>query len=446
MGSEFIKEEIKKKPFNKSKFIKKIIVTAISAVVFGVIASLVILLLTPFLQRLVGRNTANENVGIITLPENSGELSPEEMLSDYMLQESALLFDSENEDKNTLDAIDMPLSDEQIKVILSKVSLDVTSYRQLSISMAALSRELGKYMVTVTSNSTTVDWMNSVNNNKNTTSGVIIAKNNVDLFILVESSRIKQNDELTVGFSNGVSLSGVLKDVDANTGIAVITVSLASLPANMDIESNIATLGSSNGLFVGLPVMAIGSPKGIAGSMDYGIIDVPKQTIAQLDSYVTCLQTNISGSNIASGALFNMQGQVIGIISTKLESSSGETVITAYGITELKDRIERMSNGVDINYLGIKSTDVTEEASNELGVPQGAYIISLQMDSPAMRAGMLSGDVIVNVDGYSIGSNAEYISALNQKNAGDTIRLTVMRKSQDVYASMDFELVIEAVK
>lgn len=446
MGSDFIKEEIKKKPFNKSKFIKKLLVTAACAVVFGVISSLIILLLTPFLQRLVGRNTTTENVGIITLPENSSDMSPEEMLSDYMLQESALLFDYENGEGTLYDAVDIPLSDEQIQAILSGVSLDVISYRQLSISMAALSRELGKYMVTVTSSSTSVDWMNSVNNNKNVTSGVVIAKNNVDLFILVESSKIKKNDDLIIGFNNGVSLSGELKAVDSNTGIAVITVSLSNIPANMEIDNYIATLGSSNGLFVGLPVMAVGSPRGVAGSMGYGIVDVPKQTIAQIDSYVTTIQTNISGSNIASGALFNLQGQVIGIITTKIESSSGETVITAYGITELKNKIERMSNGEDINYLGIKSMDVTEEAVTELGVPRGAYIVSVQMDSPAMRAGMQTGDVIVSADNNTIGTNADYMSVLNQKKSGETIKLTVMRKSQDTYTTMDFELVIEAAK
>lgn len=443
MGSDFIKEEIKKKPFNKDKFIKKLLVSAASAVVFGIIASLIFLLMTPFLQRLVGNvNSSNEQGGIITLPENNGDMSPEEMLSEYMLQES-LLYDKEN-DENQYASVEMPLSDEQIQAILADVTLDVTSFRQLSISMAALGRELSKYMVTVTSSSTSVDWMNSVNNSKNTTSGIIIAKNNKDVYVVADSSNIKQNDELIITLSNGMSFYGSLKETDSNTGIAVITISLSNVPASFSIDEYIVTLGSSNGLFVGLPIMAIGSPQGIAGSLGYGIIDVPKQIVPQMDSYVSVIQTNISGSELASGVLFNLQGQVIGIITTREDSFSGNDVIIGYGITELKNRIEKMSNGVEINYLGIKSTDVTTEAVEMLGVPQGAYVLSVEMESPAWRAGMQTGDVIVSVDYNDINSNADYISALNQKNVGDTIILKVKRQSQDGYTSIEFELVIEA--
>ncbi|MCQ2494584.1 MAG: S1C family serine protease [Lachnospiraceae bacterium] len=445
MGSDFIKEETKKKPFNKEKFIKKLLVSAACALVFGVVFSLVFLLLTPTLQKLVGKTTTTENVGIITLPENNADMSPEDLLSDYMLQESAL-YDKENEEGSIYEGVEMPLTDEQIQAILSGVTLDVTSYRQMSISMAALGREMAKNMVTVTSSSYTVDWMNSVNNSKNVTSGVVIAKNNVDMFIVVDSSRIKQNDELVVSFYNGVSCSGELKAVDSNTGIAVVTVSISSIPTNYNLDDYIATLGSSNGLFVGLPVMAVGSPKGVAGSMGYGIIDVPKKNIPQMDSYVSAIQTNISGSSIASGALFNLQGQVIGIITNKIESSSGEKVIVAYGISELKNRIEKMSNNIDINYLGIITMDVTDEAVRDMGIPKGAYIVSVKMDSPSMREGIQTGDVIVRVDGNPVNSISEYMSYLNQKNIDDTIHLEVMRKSKDGYTSIEFDLVVEATK
>lgn len=445
MGSDFIKEEKKKKPFNKEKFIKKLLVSAACALVFGIVFSLVFLLLTPTLQKLVGKTTTTENVGIITLPENNADMSPEDLLSDYMLQESAL-YDKENEEGSIYEGVEMPLTDEQIQAILSGVTLDVTSYRQMSISMAALGREMAKNMVTVTSSSYTVDWMNSVNNSKNVTSGVVIAKNNVDMFIVVDSSRIKQNDELVVSFYNGVSCSGELKAVDSNTGIAVVTVSISSIPTNYNLDDYIATLGSSNGLFVGLPVMAVGSPKGVAGSMGYGIIDVPKKNIPQMDSYVSAIQTNISGSSIASGALFNLQGQVIGIITNKIESSSGEKVIVAYGISELKNRIEKMSNNIDINYLGIITMDVTDEAVRDMGIPKGAYIVSVKMDSPSMREGIQTGDVIVRVDGNPVNSISEYMTYLNQKNIDDTIHLEVMRKSKDGYTSIEFDLVVEATK
>ena len=441
MKEDFIRENVKKKPVNKSKLIKKMLINVLCAVIFGIIASLVMLLMYPYLQKKLNKNQSTEHVGIVTLPENNTEKSPEEMLSEYMLQESALLDEYESEE--TL-PVEMPLSDEQIEAILSRVVLDVTSYRQLSTSMAALARELSKYMVTVTSISTSVDWLSFVNNSNNVISGIVFARNNVDLFILADSAGIKQNDELKIGFYNSVSVNGVIKAIDTNTGLAVISVSLADLPPGMNADDYIAKIGSSNGLYVGLPVMAVGSPIGISGSMGYGILNVPKQTISQIDSYVTVLQSNISGSNISSGALFNLQGQVIGIITNDIDSTSGQVVVMAYGISELKSRIEKMSNGESINYLGISFIDVTSDASTEYGVPIGVYIKSVQMDSPAMKAGMQIGDVIVDVDGNSISTCNDYMTALNQKNTGDTIVLKIMRKSQDTYISMEFELEIGA--
>jgi len=442
MSSDFIREEKKKKPVNKQKIIRKFLISAVSAVLFGVVASLVMLLMYPFLQKLLNNNKPAEPVGLVTLPENTNEMSPEEMLSEYMMQESALLDVDEN--GMITEQVDVPLSDEQIQSIISKVSLDVTSYRQLATSMAALARELGKYMVTVTSKSTTVDWMNSVNDAKNITSGIAFAKNKVDLFILVDSTRINKNDELVVTFSNGVSIKGELREIDPNTKLAVVAVSISDIPSDMNIDDFTAKLGSSNGLYVGLPVMVVGSPRGISGSMGYGIIDIPRQNLPQTDSYVTTLQTNIAGSSMASGAMFNLQGQVIGIITNNIESTSGNQVITAYGITELKNRIEKMSNGVKLNYLGINGTDVTQEAFSELGVPQGAYIVSTKMDSPAMRAGIQMGDVIVSVDGTSINTYADFVALLNLKNVGEEIRLGIKRKSHDYYTSIDFTLTVEA--
>ena len=117
MSNDFIKEDIKKKPINKSKIVKKMLTTVALAVIFGVVASLIILVLEPFLQKITTRNE-DPVPSTITLPEE--EMSPEEMLSEYMMQESALaeLTAAEDEVDETADPVDLPLSDDQISAIL----------------------------------------------------------------------------------------------------------------------------------------------------------------------------------------------------------------------------------------------------------------------------------------------------------------------------------------
>lgn len=442
MGSEsdFLKEKTKKKPINYQKRLKKLGWTVISAIIFGVVASLIILLLEPYMKRVITPSTPDDNQNLVSFPEDMNEKSPEEMLNDYMQQQSALL-DTQSDVER--DPVELPLSDEQIEELLRYVTMDVTSYRQLSTSMAALSRELNKYMVTVTSTSSSVDWLDSVNASTNTTSGVIIANNSKELLILADSSALKMNTDLEVTFYNGVKVTTTAKGIDYNTKLAVFSVDLSLIPEEMDVDSMVAVLGSSIGVYVGLPLVAVGSPRGVSGSMGYGIIDIPKSVQSQTDSSISIIQTNIGGSKSASGAVFNLQGQVVGIITNSISSSSGDNVVVAYGISELKTRIEKISNGESLPYLGITATDVTSTANTVHGVPFGAYITAIEMDSPAMKAGIQKGDIVTRIDDYEIMSYSDYISVLNQQRIGNTLSIVVLRKSQTGYSEIKIDIVVE---
>ena len=88
----------------------------------------------------------------------------------------------------------------------------------------------------------------------------------------------------------------------------------------------------------------------------------------------------IVGSQNAGGVLFNLQGQVIGIITNGKSATDMKNMVCAYGITELKRHIEKMSNGEKFAYLGLKGVDVTEEANSELGVPYGCLLYTSGVD------------------------------------------------------------------
>ena len=178
-----------------------------------------------------------------------------------------------------------------------------------------------------------------------------------------------------------------MKEKDETTGLAVIAVELDTL--NEDFLKNditIATFGSSNIKDIaGLPVVALGRPMGTNGSVGYGIITSSASESAVSDTTYRILQTNIVGSQNAGGVLFNLQGQVIGIITNGKSATDMKNMVCAYGITELKRHIEKMSNGEKFAYLGLKGVGVTEEANSELGVPYGAYITCLLYTSPSPR-------------------------------------------------------------
>ena len=123
-----------------------------------------------------------------------------------------------------------------------------------------------------------------------------------------------------------------------------------------------------------------------------------------------------------------------------------KNMITAYGITELKKRIEKMSNGEKPAYLGISGVDVTLSVHEELGVPFGAYITEIEMDSPAMQVGMQQGDILVQMNDKIVLSYGNYTTTLMQFKPGETIKVAVMRQVQDEYKEMEFELTLGEAK
>lgn len=102
-----------------------------------------------------------------------------------------------------------------------------------------------------------------------------------------------------------------------------------------------------------------------------------------------------------------------------------------------------MSNGEKAPYLGISGVEVTKDANERLGVPYGAYVKEVEMNSPAMQAGIQQGDVLVQMNERSILSLNEYIRVLMDMQVGDTVEITVMRLSQDEYKEMKFQIVLE---
>lgn len=431
--SEFMIEKIKDRPVNKKKLLRRTIITAAMAVIFGLIACVTFLILEPVINNFL---YPEEEPQSVVFPEDKEEMSPEEMLSDNMQQENLA-----NQTQETTGSVE--LGREQINEILSSIVLSKENYKQLYSAMSAYVNEISRSIVTVTGVTSNLDWFNNVEESRHQSYGVIIAENGKELLVLVDFTPLSKAESLTLTFYNDVSAAAQLKDLDTVTNLAVLSIDLNELSKEMSIDNlPIADLGSSNlKSIVGTPVVALGSPMGVGGSIGYGMVTavISQQNVA--DTNYKYLQTDISGSQNAGGILFNVNGEVIGIITNK-NNSDMKNVITAYGISELKKRVEKMSNGRKAAYLGICGVDVTKEAYEELQVPYGAYITEVEMDSPSMMAGIQQGDVLMAINERKIYSYSEYTTILMQLDAGETVEVTVMRQAQGEYKEMKFEIVL----
>lgn len=429
--SDFMIEKIKERPINKKKLLRRTLLTASMAVIFGLIACFTFLVLEPVLSNWLHPEEAPQ---MVVFPEDREEMSPADMLEDSIHQEQDV-----QPDQGTV-----TMEKEQIEAMLSGVKFDLKNYRQMYEAMTDYVDELKPSMVTITGITSNVDWFNNVQESTKTSVGALIANNGKELLVVADYKPLKDADRLTGTFYGGTQLSLRLMDTDPVTELAVFAASMENISTEyLNSVLKIAPLGSTNlNNMSGTPVVAVGSPLGVSDSLGYGMISSSSSYMQSMDANIKLLQTDIVGSRNANGMLFNLNGELIGIITNYRKSYDMEKMITAYGISNLKKRIEKISNGEKLPYLGISGINVTRQAHDELNVPYGAYVNEIDIDSPAMHAGIQKGDIITKIDNRSIMSFDEYTSVLLQLDTGSEISLLVMRQVQNEYRSMDIKITI----
>lgn len=426
--NDFLIERMKQRPINRRKLLRRTIITASMAVIFGLIACFTFLVLEPVISRWL---YPEEEPQIIVFPEDQEEMLPEEMLAENISSPSP---------SPTPVREDVELKEEQIEEILSGVVLDRENYLELYQALSDYTAELEQYMVTITTVTSNIDWFSNVQESRNQATGLIVANNGKELLVLTDTSSVRLAGTLTLTFSNNVQAEAKIKQQDQFTSLAVLSVALSDLPGEMQ-EMPVARLGRSNGKNLpGTPVVALGRPLGTNHSVGYGIVASAGTTVYGPDRNYRLLMTDINGSQNASGVLFNLQGEVIGIVTANKSGTDMKNLVNAYGITELKKVIEKLSNAQPIAYLGISGLDVTKEANESQGVPYGAFVKEIAMDSPAMLEGIQRGDVITEMDGKKISLFSDYSSVLMQLEPGEIVDITVMRQAQNTYKEMQFSI------
>ncbi len=426
--SDFMKETIKQRPLNRRKLVRRTLLTAAMAVIFGMVACFTFLLLEPVISN---KLYPEEEPEIIEFVEESRE--------DEILPEDMIVDDSQMQPEPTQPPA---LEDEQIAQVLSEMKLGVEDYLSLFAGIREVAREVRKSIVTVVGVTPDVGWLDNEYENEGAVSGIVVADNGIELLILADVSSIEDAQSLEVAFQDGEVYQATLMKKDNNTGLAVISIAktkIKSTTLEMAVAANLGTSGSS---LVGIPVIALGRPMGTEGSLCYGNITSTGNVIRLPDSNYKLMTTDIYGSSSASGVLINLRGQVVGIIDMSKNSPDLSNLISAVGISDLKKLVESLSNDKDIAYFGVYGADVTESANEELGVPLGAYITEIDMDSPAMNAGIQSGDVILKWNDMEIESYQDLVSTLLLEEPEKTVSITLMRQGPEGYTEMETTAVL----
>ncbi len=307
-----------------------------------------------------------------------------------------------------------------------------------------------------------------------TGSGIIVGDNDDELLIATNNHVVDGATTLSVCFigddvanaeteivnagDNGDlnvedAVSAKIKGTDADNDLAVVAVKKSDIPEDTLNQIKIAQIGSSDELAVGQQVVAIGNALGYGQSVTSGWISALNRTISTDDgtNSTGLIQTDaaINPGN-SGGALLNMKGELIGINSAKYADSAVEGMGYAIPISKAKPILEELMNRetrekVDSSkkgYLGVSLANLTTEAIEMYNMPTGAFVRSVEDDSPAQEAGICKGDIIVKFDGQKVSDGDDLLDKLQYYKSGEKIEAVIARATNGEYEENTIELTL----
>ncbi len=444
---DFIKEKIKDKPINKRRLLMRAGYDLACAAAFGAVACFVFVFLKPHVEEWL----YPEENSAITIPKDD---APQDESGDGEGDEEAGEGKDSPDETEAEEGKDSPQGGEAVEgkdspdgpqdedrtggdpqTVIVQEELEIEDYQALQDKLYAVGRKANQSMVTVTGVTSGMDWFNTPYERENQAVGVIIGNNGQEFLIMTEKSVIADAQAIEVTFSDDASVEATLKKYDGNTGIAVLGVPLRNVSEKTMGQAAVASLGNSYLVSQGTAVIALGIPS--EHTILCGTVTSSQNAVSTVDANYSVLTTDIAGGGSGSGVLVNLEGEIVGLALSGYGSQSGRNTVTALSVSELKQVIEDLSNDRDVPCVGLYISTVTDKIAEEYGIPKGVYVKDVEMDSPALAAGLQEADVITAINGEEITSVEQYSQKVYGLHPGDVITITVKRQRGEEYVDLD---------
>lgn len=298
---------------------------------------------------------------------------------------------------------------------------------------------------------------------ESTGSGIIVGKSDTELLIATNNHVVQNADQLTVLFSADTEndedkmVTAQVKGTDSSLDLAVVAVKLDDIPQDVMDQIKVIEIGDSDEVNVGDWSIAIGNALGYGQSVTFGIISaLDREVILSTDNgeiTQNMIQTDaaINFGN-SGGALLDENGRLIGINSAKASSTGVEGMGYAIPINTAKSVIEDLMNQTTrtkadadkAGALGVRVTNVSEEARQMYNIPAGDYVYEVTDGSAAAEAGIKQGDIITKLDKTTISSMSELLDRIQYYEAGESVDVTIKRSGDNGYQEQVVTVTLQA--
>lgn len=289
-------------------------------------------------------------------------------------------------------------------------------------------------------------------------SGIIIKQDSDYIYIVTNNHVVEGASSLTITFVDESAVEAEVQGTDPNTDLAIVKVKMSNVDSSTLNAIKLASIGSSSDLKVGSSAVVIGNALGYGQSVTTGVISALDREVTFQNNDGSSYSQELIQTDAAvnpgnsGGALLNMNGEVVGIVSAKYSDTEVEGMGYAIPITKASQVIEDLmslqtasveesasteGNGA---YLGIMGVDVDALNAAQYHMPQGIFVARVISGTGADKAGLNKKDVITALNQTRVTSMEELQSLLASYNVGDTVELTVAR-----YANNYTEETVEVV-
>ncbi len=274
---------------------------------------------------------------------------------------------------------------------------------------------------------------------KGSGSGFIVGINEKELLIATNNHVIEDATKIEITFIDTTVLEATIKGTDSIADLAIVAVPLNTISTETLSQIRVATLGDSDNVRLGQMAIAIGNALGYGQSVTVGYISAKDREVTVDGNTMVLLQTDaaINGGN-SGGPLFNTKGEVIGINSVKYADTDVEGMCFAIPISRATPILNELMNRETLTdeekgFLGVSTRTVTDDIASLYGWPTGAYIVSVQPNSPAEAAGIYVQDIVTSVNGVQITTADQLVNTVSAYRHGTTIEVKVQRLNNGKY-------------
>ena len=417
---------------------KRIGISALSALVFGVIAAVVFLGVTNFGMSKIGGKA--EPAPSVEAQEEEEEAKPE-----------VTLIPTIQADEVTEEEQAKPASGSDFTTAALDGRETLTTTEVVEQSMPAMVSITGMSVQQIQSFFGTEEYEAGVAG-----TGIIVGKTDDELLIATNNHIVEGTKDITVTFVDEKSVAALVKGVDASEDLAIVAVPLADIEEDTLNTISIIQMGDSAELKAGEEVVAIGNALGYGQTVSKGIVSAANR-VSNIDGMdKTLIQTDaaINPGN-SGGALINMKGELIGINEAKDVATEVEGVGYAIPISIAKPILEELMTGEtrikvsedEAGYIGIASSyAIDQDRAQANNAPEGVYVEYLIEGGAAAEAGIRPGDIITMVNDKKVRSMDELKEELSYYRSGETVTITLYRYGEKSYEEMTFDVTLKGVE